>query len=336
MNGETIAIIVLGSALIVLIVLIVTRRGADNGQGLALIQQRLDQVETQVKNSLATGNQEMNARFTDSLKVIGELKKTIGGMEATNRQILEIGQNIASLQDLLRPPGMRGAIGEMSLSNILSEMLPRQNYSEQYRFRNGMVADTVIKLGGRIIAIDAKFPLESFERYLACVEDREKTAHLKDFCRSVKSKIDDIAAKYIQEDESTMDFAMMYIPSENVYYQTILKDEIELEGKSIAEYAMSKRVVIVSPNSIYAYLRVIHFGLRGMQIEDHARQIMDDYSRLYSELEKFEKQFVTLGTHLKNAQANYDGANRQLEIVTAKLKQAGQYSQENIPGDDKS
>jgi len=326
----------MGLALVVLIALFMTRRGQDIGTGLALLQQRLDQVETQVKNSLATGNQEMNARFTDSLKVIGELKKTIGGMESTNQQILEIGQNIASLQDLLRPPKIRGAIGEMSLRNILDELLPRQYFAEQYHFRNGVIADTVIKLGDRIIAIDAKFPLESFERYLACVEDKEKTANLKDFCRSVKSKIDDIATKYIQEDESTMDFAMMFIPSENVYYQTILKGEIEVEGKSIAEYGLSKRVVIVSPNSIYAYLRVIHIGLRGMQIENNARKIMDDYSRLNGELEKFERQFATLGTHLKNAQASYEGANRQLDIVTIKLKQAGQYNQEQTAQNDKS
>ena len=155
-------------------------------------------------------------------------------------------------------------------------------------------------------------------------EDKEKTACLKEFCRSVKTKIDDISAKYILEDESTYDFALMFIPSENVYYQTILKDEIELDAKSIAEYALAKRVVIVSPNSIYAYLRVILIGLRGFQVESNVRKIMDDYNRLNKELEKFEKQFETLGGHINHAQAAFDGAARQLDTLSGKMDQVCQ------------
>ena len=323
MNGETIAIIALGIALIVLIIIILTRRAQDYSQSFALLQQRMGQIEVQVQSSLDEGNRSTSARFEDSLKVIGDIKKTIGSLEAANKQMLEIGQNIASLQDLLRPPQIRGSLGEMTLNNILSELLPRQNFEEQYRFRNGVIVDAIIRVGNRIIAIDSKFPLESFERYIACTEDKEKTTNLKDFCRSVKSKIDDIASKYILEDEKTFDFALMFIPSENVYYQTILKDDMQVESKSIAEYALGKRVVIVSPNSIYAYLRVIHIGLRGMQVETNARKIMDDYNRLTKELEKFERQFVTLGGHINHAQSAFDGAARQLETVSSKLAQVG-------------
>jgi DNA recombination protein RmuC len=323
MNGETVAIIILGIALVVLIVVILTRRSQDYGQSFALLQQRIGQIEIQIKNSLDEGNRSVSSRFEDSLKIIGDIKKTLGNMEFANKQMLEIGQNIASLQDLLRPPQIRGGLGEMTLNNILKELLPRQNFEEQYRFRNGVIVDAIVRVGDRIVPIDSKFPLESFERYISCTIDKEKTANLKDFCRSVKSKIDDIAAKYIVEDESTYDFALMFIPSENIYYQTILKDDMELDGKSIAEYALGKRVVIVSPNSIYAYLRVIHIGLRGMQVENSARQILDDYSRLTLELEKFEKQFDTLGTHIHHAQAAFDGATRQLNNVSSKLAQAG-------------
>jgi len=238
--------------------------------------------------------------------------------------MLEIGKDIASIQDLLRPPQIRGGIGEVTLKNILGELLPRQNFEEQYRFKNGVIVDAVIKVGPRLIPIDSKFPLESFERYLACSEDREKTQYLKEFCRNVMSQIDDIAAKYILEDEATYDFALMYIPSENIYYQTILKDDIELGGKSIAEYALSKRVVIVSPNSIYAYLRVIHLGLRGMQFENNVRKIMDDYNRLSKELEKFEKQFATLGAHINHAQTTFDVASRQLNTLSNRLSLVGE------------
>jgi DNA recombination protein RmuC len=324
MSGETVAVIILGIAVIVLIIVTLTRRAPDYSQSFSLLQQRMGQIEVQVKSSLDEGNKSVSARFDDSLKVIGDIKKTMGAMEVANKQMLEIGQNIATLQDLLRPPQIRGGMGEMSLKRILSELLPRQHFEEQYRFRNGVVVDAIIRVGNRIIPIDSKFPLESFERYVTCSEDKEKTANLKEFCRSVKTKIDDIASKYILEDEATFDFALMFIPSENVYYQTILKDDMELDGKSIAEYALGKRVVIVSPNSIYAYLRVIHIGLRGMEIETNARKIMDDYNRLAKELEKFEKQFATLGAHINHAQSTFDGANRQLETVSAKLGQVAQ------------
>ncbi len=327
MSGEIIAIILLGIAVLVLIFLLVYRKPQDNSQAYILIQQRMGQIEEQIKKSLDEGNKSVNEKFDSSLRVIGDIKQTLGGLQKTNEQMLAIGHDIASIQDLLRPPQVRGGLGEMTLNNVLSELLPRQNFEEQYRFRNGVIVDAIIRLGNRIVPIDSKFPLESFTRYITCDEDREKMGYLKEFCRSVKSKIDDISSKYILEDEATYDFALMYIPSENVYYQTILKDEIELDGKSIAEYALSKRVVIVSPNSIYAYLRVVHLGLRGQQFESNIRRILDDYSRLTKELEKFEKIFATLGAHVNHAQATFDGAARQLDVLSSKIDLVGQSSE---------
>jgi DNA recombination protein RmuC len=328
MAAEIIAIIVLALAVAVLVFLLVYRRPTDYAQSFFLLQQRMGQIEEQVKKSLDEGNRAVSDKFDSSLKVIGDIKQTIGSLEAANRQMLAIGKDIASLQDLLRPPQVRGGLGEMTLSNILGELLPRPNYAEQYRFRSGVIVDAVIKISGRIVPIDSKFPLDSFSRYTQCTDDKEKNTNLKEFCRTVKAQIDDIAAKYILADENTFDFALMYIPSENVYYQTILKNEIEVEGKSVAEYALGKRVVIVSPNSIYAYLRVIHLGLRGLQFENNVRRIMDDYSRLNKELEKFEKQFETLGAHINHAQATFDGAARQLSTVSTKLARAGEESLE--------
>ena len=324
MSGEIIAIVILGIALIIVALLLIVRRPQDNAQSFALLQQRIGQVEEQVKKGLDDGNKAVSEKFENSLKVIGDIKKTIGSLEETNKQMLEIGKDISGLQDLLRPPQIRGGLGEMTLKNILSDLLPRQNFEEQYRFRNGVIVDAVIKVGNRLVPVDSKFPLESFERYISSKDDKEKTTCLKEFCRSVKTKIDDISSKYILEDESTYDFALMFIPSENVYYQTILKDEMELDNKSIAEYALGKRVVIVSPNSIYAYLRVILIGLRGLQVESNVRKIMDDYNRLNKELEKFEKQFEILGGHINHAQAAFDGAARQLDTLSGKMAQVCQ------------
>jgi DNA recombination protein RmuC len=335
-SGEIIAVIILSVAVIVLIVLAVYRKPQDYTQAFFLLQQRMGQIEEQVKKGLDEGNKSVSEKFDNSLKVIGDIKKTIGSMEETNKQMLAIGKDIASIQDLLRPPQVRGGLGEMTLMNILRELLPQQNYAEQYRFRNGVIVDAVIKIGDRMVPIDSKFPLESFARYIGCPEEKEKASCLKEFCRSVKSKIDDIADKYILEDESTYDFALMYIPSENVYYQTILKDDMEVDGKSIAEYALGKRVVIVSPNSIYAYLRVILIGLRGLQFENNVRKIMDDYNRLNKELEKFERQFATLGAHINHAQATFDGAARQLDTLSSKLALAGGEASGEVDSEEKS
>jgi DNA recombination protein RmuC len=324
MSGELIAIVILGLAVVVLTVIVLYRRPADYSQSFFLLQQRMGQIEDQVRKGLDEGNRSFGEKFESSLRVIGDIKKTIGSLEETNKQMLAIGKDIASIQDLLRPPQIRGGLGEMTLNNILKELLPAQNFAEQYRFKNGVIVDAVVKISGRIVPIDSKFPLESFERYTACTDEKEKNSCLKEFCRSVKSKIDDISAKYILEDEATFDFALMYIPSENVYYQTILKNEMEVEGKSIAEYALEKRVVIVSPNSIYAYLRVIHIGLRGMQFENNVRKIMDDYGRLCQEMGKFERQFDTLGAHINHAQSTFDGASRQLDNLSGKLARLGE------------
>jgi len=335
MSGEILAIIILGIAVIVLILVLIFRRTQDYSQAFFLLQQRIGQVEEQVRKGLEEGNRSLTERFENSLRVIGEIKKTIGSLEETNKQMLAISKDIASVQDLLRPPQIRGYLGELTLSNILREILPRQHFEEQYRFKNGSIVDAIIKIGDRIVPVDAKFPLDSFGRFISCTDEKEKSGHLREFCRSVKNKIDDISAKYIIPDELTFDFALMYIPSENVYYQTILKEELILDGKSIAEYALEKHVVIVSPNSLYAYLRVICLGLRGMQFENNVRRIIDDYNRLNKELEKFEKVFSTLGSHINHASATFDSAAKQLNLIAGKLAMAGESSQFLEDGTDR-
>jgi DNA recombination protein RmuC len=142
---------------------------------------------------------------------------------------------------------------------------------------------------------------------------------LSKFERNVKDKVDEIAAKYILTDEGTYDFALMYIPSENVYYQTIIKEDMQIDGKSIAEYAVQKRIVVVSPNSIYAYLRVICFGLRGMQVEKNVRKIMDDFGRLNQEFGNFATEFDRLGTHLTHASDTFGRADKQLKKFSSRL-----------------
>lgn len=306
-----------------LILLWLSKKPQDYTQSFTLLQQRIGQIEEQVKKSVDEGSKAVGEKFENSLKVIGDIKKTIGSLEQTNKQMLDISKDISTLQDLLKPPQIRGGFGELTLGHILAQLLPKQNFEEKYRFKNGSVVDAVVKIGNKHVPIDSKFPLESFQRYIESSED-DKKSHLREFERNVKAKIDEISSKYILEDEATYDFALMYIPSENVYYQTILKEDLQIDGKSISDYAMEKRIVVVSPNSIYAYLRVIYVGLRGMQFERNVRKVIEDFARLNKEFEKFEKQFRKLGGHLGHAKTTFDSADRQLDTFSSRLALIGE------------
>jgi DNA recombination protein RmuC len=179
--------------------------------------------------------------------------------------------------------------------------------------------DAVIKLIGGIVPVDAKFPLESFQRMLAASDDAERERQKKDFIRAVKGHINDIARKYILPDERTLDFALMYIPAENVYYETIIKDEGLGEDRSIIAHALAKRVIPVSPNSFFAYLQAISLGLKGLQIEKQAKEIMRYLDRLQGDFGRFQDDFSTLGGHVERARKKYDEASIRLRRFEEKL-----------------
>ena len=326
MTGLMIATVLLSVAVVGLILLFLTKRSKDYTQSFALLQERIGEIEERVRKSVDQGSRVVGEKFESSLKVIGDIKKVLGSLEETNKQMLDIGKDISSLQDLLKPPQIRGGFGELTLGHILAQLLPKENFEEKYRFKNGAVVDAVVRTGDKIIPIDSKFPLESFQRYIEASQSKKKS-YLREFERNVKAKIDDISAKYILEDEGTYDFALMYIASENVYYQTILKEDLGINSSSISDYALEKKVVPVSPNSIYAYLRVIYIGLRGMQFERNVRKIVEDFARLNKEFEKFEEQFRKLGGHLGHAKGSFDRADRQLDIFSDRLTLIGDSSE---------
>ncbi len=181
-------------------------------------------------------------RIADTTKVFGEVKESLGKLTQRTEQIQEVGKNISSLQDLLRAPKFRGGFGELLLERLLADILPRDNYSLQYKFRDGETVDAVIRIGGNLVPIDSKFPLEDFERIVAAESEDEQVAQRKQFTRTIKKHIDNVT-KYILPDEKTFDFALMYIPAENVYYETILRGYAE--ESEIYSYALQKRVIPV-------------------------------------------------------------------------------------------
>jgi DNA recombination protein RmuC len=343
----TIAVAASAAAVVIVLVLVYRRLGAGRGedQGLSLmqeqiaalrretadalsgntrnvneqlgaltsqVQQRLDALDRSMRDT--TG--QVNTRLDNAARVIREVSATMGELSKSSQQIFEVGKDLASLQQILKAPKLRGVVGELFLGNLLEQVVP-ENYELQHRFRSGEAVDAVIRLGPKLVPIDAKFPLENFQR-LSSAADAERKALRKRFIADVKKHVDAIAGKYILPDEGTYDFALMYIPAENVYYEMIIKDDPDEEN--VSAYAVSRRVIPVSPNSLYAYLQAIVFGLRGLQIEKRAEEILSHLARLQGDFGKFRDDFDTVGTHLKNAHNKYDDALKRLGQLEGKLE----------------
>ncbi len=281
--------------------------------------QLLNQRLAEIQQVLLESTNAVGARLDNTAQLSGELNRRLGELAAAAQNILDVGRNLTSLQDILRAPKPRGVLGEFFLGNILQEMVPN-NYELQYRFRSGEKVDAVVRLGKRLVPIDAKFPLEDFQRLLAAGDENERLTLRRHFLQRVKKHIDAIAQKYILPDEETFDFALMYIPAENVYYELIVTSPNQDEG--IMNYAFARRVIPVSPGTIYAYLQAIVLGLRGMQVERQAQEILAQLGRLQSDLSRFQEKFQVLGKHLTDAHNRYEEAARELERLTARLASA--------------
>lgn len=255
---------------------------------------------------------QVNERLGQTTALFGDVKAQLGKLEATNAQILEVSKNVSSLQDLLRAPKFRGEMAETLLENLLSQVLPKDYYAVQYRFRTADIVDAVIKLGERIVPVDAKFSLENFQKMLSAASDQEKNNYRRKFIQDAKNRIDEVAAKYILPAENTYDFAFMYIPAENIYYEIIIKEDL-------LSYGLAKKVIPVSPNTFYAYLQVICLGLKGLKVEENAKQILKNLSALSGDIIKFKDDFDLLGRHLSNSLHTYEDGQKKLDRFSDKL-----------------
>jgi DNA recombination protein RmuC len=297
-------------------------------KNISLLNEQLRAINEQVNQQLQLVNQQLQnssgqigQRLDSAREVISKVSERLGELSKTSEQIHEVGKNISTLQEILRPPKLRGGIGEQFLGELLSQILPSEFFTLQYTFSSGERVDAVVKLGERLVPIDSKFPLDNFKRIIECKTEEERKVYQKTFYRDVKKHIDDIASKYILPQEGTYDFALLYIPAENVYYETITKDEAFGEDKGIFNYALRKKVVPVSPNSFYAYLQVIVFGLRGLKIEKDAQRILDSLAGLDKELEGFQGDFQLTGKHINNAMSKFEDARRRMDRFCLKLDQ---------------
>ncbi|NQU17316.1 MAG: DNA recombination protein RmuC [Candidatus Saganbacteria bacterium] len=294
-------------------------------------QNILQKVNTDMTQTLTGVNKNINSRLDNAAKVISDVHRKLGEVHETSKQVQEVGKDISSLQEILRAPKIRGGMGELFLSDLLKQVLPSAHYKLQHYFKSREAVDAVIILREGMVPVDSKFPLENFKKIMGADDDAKKSTAKKQFIRDVKKHIDAIRNKYILPDEGTFDFALMYIPAENVYYETIIKDENLDEEKGLFQYAISKKVLPVSPNSFYAYLQTILLGLRGMKIEAQAQDILKNLARLGGDFSKIADDFGKVGTHIKNLNAAYENTDKRLGRFGDKLESLEEKETQSLP-----
>jgi DNA recombination protein RmuC len=289
----------------------------------AKLDRRLGDLDTRVDRRL----EGLDGRLLTSQQNAGEtatqIAEKLGRMEGATAQMLARAAELTRLEQALRPPKARGGFGELLLGNLLRDRLPPDAYQLQYTFRSGERVDAVIKVE-RLVPVDAKFPLDNFERVVEAGDD-SRALHEKAFARDLKGHVDAIAQKYIRPAEGTYDFALMYLPSESVYYELVCGKTGEL-----LKYAHSKRIFPVSPTTFTSQLQVIALGLKGLQIERHAQDVMAYVAQLAKDFERFRTDFDVVGKHIGNAQTKYSEADRRLERLGTRLERATDWDDEAV------
>jgi DNA recombination protein RmuC len=290
----------------------------DLGKISILVQNLQEQVTSHLSATaqlLRGQDQTISERLSTVQGLVADLRERMGKVEEISRRVESVAQDLSGLQDLLRGPKARGAFGEWVLSELLSQVLPRSRFQEQYRFRDGNVVDAAIFLEGAIVPVDAKFPISGFEelRHASTAEEQKRIK--RNLIRNAQKHVDTIAQKYIRPEEGTTDFALMYIPAEGVFLELLgPEDDVDF-----LEYAWERRVFPCSPNSFYSYLRAISMGLRGLELAKDVELMLRELQATESALENALRDFDTLGNHLRNARSKWEEVEKEFRRVQAQL-----------------
>lgn len=290
----------------------------------AEVDRRLLGMGEAMDRRLADLDTKVDRRLENATQTTNKIHESLGKQAQATAEMLKQAQGLSRLEHALRPPKARGGFGELLLENLLRDRLPRGSYEMQYGFSTGERVDAVIKVE-RLVPIDAKFPLDNFERLVEADADDERLLFEKAFARDLKHHVDAIATKYIRPDEGTYEFALMYLPAEGVYYELICGKTGEL-----LKYAHEKRVFPVSPTTFTSQLQVIALGLKGLQIEERAQEVMAYCGQLQREFDSFREDFEVVGKHLGNAQSKFAAAERRLDKFETRLAQAADDDQEEL------
>lgn len=268
------------------------------------------QTNQNIQTVLQKSNDSINKRLDNAASYISEVAKEVG-------QMSEIGRSMKDLQEFLKSPKIRGNIGEEVLKDLISQMFPKNSFHLQYQFKSGERVDAALKTDAGILPIDSKFPMENFRKFIDCSDDKERPKFKKEFVNDVRKHIRAISSKYILPDEGTMDFALMYLPSENVYYEVVNTSEL-------LDYARSNRIYIVSPSLLYAHLQMILLSFEGKKIEAQSRKIFQLLRIIEKDYEKTEENLTILNKHLGNAGSKMNDVFQSFSSLGQKINTANQ------------
>ncbi len=242
---------------------------------------------SEMSKVLQENSRQLNERLDNAAKLISSVQKNLGEMS-------EVGKGIKTLQGFLQSPKLRGGLGEEMLKNMIGETFPKNSFHLQYSFRSGAKVDAVLKTDAGLLCVDSKFPMENFNRMLTGESEGERQKAKKDLIIDVKKHIQDVSKKYILPEEGTLDFALMYVPSESVYYEVVNTDEL-------THFARSNRVYPVSPNTLYAHLQVLLLSFQGKELETKSHEIFKLLRGISKDYQKLEESIGVLGRHVTNA-----------------------------------
>lgn len=271
-----------------------------------------DSMQKQLTEQMGASNKQMQAQFAASSKIIADVTKKLTELDRTNKNVGDIASELKTLQNVLQNPKQRGVIGEYYLEQILKNTLPPGAYQLQFKLAESMIVDAVIKLDDKVLPVDSKFSLENYNRLLEA-GDGEKEALIKLFKTDIKGRIDE-TAKYIQPGKGTLDQALMFIPSEAIYYD-LLANKIGLggvSGRNLIQYASEKKVTIVGPSTLSAMLQTIMQGLRSMEIHKDTEKIRKNIEQLHKHLLAHNAYMIKLGNSLGTTVNHYNTTYKEL------------------------
>jgi len=303
------------AVLILILVILIFKLGKTKED--LLLHQKIDTLGEEFRNNSMQTQSNLLRSSQAVSEELSKLYEKVGGLDRESREILQLTK---SFQDVLKPTKARGELGESILENLLKDILPNEVIIAQQGFRDGKKVDFAIKLPSGIVPIDAKFSMESFKNYLDASE-AEKKIERRACVDSIKKRISETAA-YVYPDEGTTDFALMYVPSEAVYYFIITET-------SLLEFAHSKKVFVVGPNTLYAYLKTIFIGFGAMKIEKRAKEIYNNLKRLEKDVVAFSREYGILGAHIRSASTKYDEVGKKIENFSLKLQSIEGQNDEN-------
>lgn len=274
-----------------------------DSQSLTMLNQNLQGMQDRL-DKVSNG---LNERLDGAARAMGNVQKELGVMQ-------EIGRNMQALQDFLKSPKLRGNIGEEVLRQMLDQYFPHHLYDMQYKFKNGQMVDAIVKTDNGIIPIDSKFPMENYQRMANTDSEDDRSLFLREFMKDVKKHVNDIAKKYILPDEGTVDFAVMYVPSESVYYE-IIRNDIDINA-----HGLERKVLFVSPNSFYYFLRVLMMGMQEKKMAEAAKEIVKAVRGIQKDSERFAGSLGVLNTHISNAGSALDRVQSEYGKLAVKIE----------------